>query len=447
VRTAALILSIPAQLVAQTMSPPPPVVEALPGAGRAIAVEAHAVRREALMGRIGTGVVLIRAASLRDSEREVLQDNDFRQDDYYFYLTGLEAPDSWLVLIADGPDHTTRLYLPKRNPATERWTGKRLGPGEEAARLTGIDDVRALEPDSFAAAVKRLISESAGPVYANWVGGGSMVGLKDSHVRLLNAIPIIDSMRVVKDSVELTALQRAIAITTEAQRAAMEVARAGMYEYQLEATIEYTFRNLGADRVGFPSIVGSGPNSTILHYDVNRRQIQDGDLVVMDIGAEFGQYTADVTRTIPINGQFSERQKSIYNLVLGTQRAAIESIRPGLTLRDVTQVARRYMTEHSGDLCGGQDCNRYFIHGLSHWLGMRVHDVGDYSMPLEAGMVFTVEPGIYIPEENLGVRIEDDVLVTADGCQILSDGAPRTIDEIEDLMRSGGRPKTDGSGQ
>lgn len=446
-RTAALLLFIPAQLPAQILSPPPAVVEALPGAGRAVAVEAHAARREALMDRIGTGVVLIRAASLRDSEREVLQDNDFRQDDYYFYFTGIETPDSWLVLVADGPEHATRLYLPKRNPATERWTGKKLGPGEEAARLTGIDDVRALEPESFAASVQQLVSESAGPVYVNWVGGGSIVGLDASHVTALNVMPIIDSMRVMKDSVELDALRRAIAITTDAQRAAMEIARAGMYEYQLEATIEYTFRDLGADRVGFPSIVGSGPNSTILHYDVNRRQIQDGDLVVMDVGAEFGQYTADVTRTIPINGRFSERQKSIYNLVLGTQQAAIESIRPGATLRDVSQVARQYMTEHSGDLCGGADCNRYFIHGLSHWLGMRVHDVGDYSMPLEPGMVFTVEPGIYIPGENLGVRIEDDVLVTEDGCQVLSHGAPRTIEDIEALMGSGDRPKTDGSGQ
>jgi Xaa-Pro aminopeptidase len=446
VRIAALLLAVPGQLLAQTMNAPPAPIDRLPGAGRAVAIEAHAARREALMERIGKGVILVRAASLRDGEREVLQDNDFRQDDYYFYLTGIEAPNSWLVLTADGPDHETTLYLPERDPAGERWTGKKLGPGQDAVSLTGIKDVRALEVDSFANVVKQIIVESPGPVYANWVSEGAIVGLDGDRTGLLNVIPIIDSMRVVKDSAELIALRRAIMITAEAQRAAMAAARVEMYEYQLEATIEYTFRNLGADRVGFPSIVGSGPNSTILHYDVNRRQIQDGDLVVMDIGAEYGQYTADVTRTIPINGRFSDRQKAIYNLVLGTQQAAIESVRPGLTLRDVSQVARRYMSEHSGNLCGSEGCNKYFIHGLSHWLGMRVHDVGAYSMPLEPGMVFTVEPGIYIPEENLGVRIEDDILVTEDGYQILSDGAPRTIEDIEELMQSGDRPKTDGGG-
>ncbi len=442
-RITALFMSLPVQLMAQTMSPPPAPIGELPGAGRPVAVEAHAARRLALLERIGTGVVLIRAASQRDVEREVLQDNDFRQDDYYFYLTGIEAPDSWLVLTADGSNRSATLYLPKRNPARERWTGKKLGPGEDAARLTGIEDVRPLDPDNFATTVRELISKSPGPVYANWIGDGSSVGSGG----LLNAMPIIDSMRLVKDSAELAALRRAISITAEAHRAAMTAAQPGMYEYQLEATIEYTFRNSGADRVGFPSIVGSGPNSTVLHYDVNRRQIEDGDLVVMDIGAEFGQYTADVTRTIPISGRFSERQRAVYNLVLAAQQAAIESVRPGVTLRDVSQVARRYISQHSGDLCGSEDCNRYFIHGLSHWLGMRVHDVGDYSTPLEPGMVFTVEPGIYIPEENLGVRIEDDVLVTPDGHEILSDGAPRSVEDIENLMQPGGRLKTDGSGQ
>jgi Xaa-Pro aminopeptidase len=194
---------------------------------------------------------------------------------------------------------------------------------------------------------------------------------------------------------------------------------------------------MGADRVGFPSIVGSGPNSTILHYDVNRRQMQDGDLVVLDLGAEYGQYTADVTRTIPVNGKFTARQKELYNLVLGTQQAVIEAVKPGVTVRGLSIFAREYMQAHSGDMCGAEGCARYFIHGLSHWLGMRVHDVGDYNMPLQPGMVFTVEPGIYISEEALGIRIEDDVVVTPEGCEVLSGSAPKTIEDIENLMRGG----------
>jgi Xaa-Pro aminopeptidase len=243
-------------------------------------------------------------------------------------------------------------------------------------------------------------------------------------------------MRVVKDETELAALRKAIHITTEAHKAAMRAVRPGVYEYQIEATIEFTFRNLGADRVGFPSIVGSGPNTTILHYDVNRRRVQEGDLVLADIGAEWGQYTADVTRTFPVSGRFSDRQKDIYNLVLGTQLAVIDAIKPGVTIRDLSMIARNYMSAHSGALCGMQDCSQYFIHGLGHWLGMRVHDVGDYTMPLQPGMVFTLEPGIYIPGEELGVRIEDDVLVTETGCEVLSVNAPKTVEEIESLMNS-----------
>jgi Xaa-Pro aminopeptidase len=385
--------------------------------------------------------VTIGSGTQFDLEQLVLQDRDFRPDDYFFYFTGLEAPNAWLVLVASSKEaDQTILYLPPRNPRAEQWTGKQLGPGPEAARLTGIDDIRALLPDSVSGAVAKLVRQSSGPLFAVLRRGAPLHPLVErwaaSGTGPVNIIPTIDSMRVVKDEAELSALRRAIHITTEAHKAAMRAVHPGMFEYQIEATIEYTFRNLGADRVGFPSIVGSGPNTTILHYDVNRRQVEDGDLVLADIGAEWGQYTADVTRTFPVNGRFTDRQKDIYNLVLGTQLAVINAIRPGVTMRDLSMVARGYMSTHSGDLCGQEDCTQFFIHGLGHWLGMRVHDVGDYSMPLEPGMVFTLEPGIYIPGENLGVRIEDDVLVTPTGCEVLSVGAPKTVEEIESLMNS-----------
>jgi len=249
--------------------------------------------------------------------------------------------------------------------------------------------------------------------------------------------PLLDSLRVVKDAAEVAALRHAITITAEAQRAAMRAARPGMMEFQIEAVIEFTFRNLGADRVGFPSIVGSGPNSTTLHYDVNRRRIEQGDLVVMDVGAEYAQYTADVTRTIPMGGRFTPRQRAIYELVLGSQEAALAAVRPGVTVRQLTTIARDYMRQHGGTLCAPRNCVDSFVHGLSHWLGMRVHDVGDYRMPLEPGMVLTVEPGIYLPDEQLGVRIEDDIVVTATGYELLSAAAPRRAEEIEALMNQG----------
>jgi len=435
----ALLLAA-APLGAQTL-PSTEVMPELPGAGRQIAIDAHQVRRAALLDRIGEGIVAIPSGVRFDLEQLVLQDRDFRPDDYFFYFTGLEAPNAWLVLSGSGNGADQEiLFLPPRNPGMEQWTGKQLGPGQDAVRLTGIDDVRAMSPDSISAAVEAFLRNNGGslftvlrrgapahPLVARWAG----LGIKPANI-----IPTVDSMRVVKDEAELAALRRAIDITTEAHKAAMRAVQPGMFEYQVEATIEYTFRNLGADRVGFPSIVGSGPNTTILHYDVNRRQVEDGDLILADIGAEWGQYTADVTRTFPVNGRFTERQKDIYNLVLGTQLAVIDAIRPGVTMRDLGIVAQEYMRLNSGDLCGAESCTRFFIHGLGHWLGMRVHDVGDYTMPLEPGMVFTLEPGIYIPGENLGVRIEDDVLVTENGCEVLSTGAPKTVEEIESLMNS-----------
>src|SRR4029077_16796001 len=259
-------------------------------------------------------------------------------------------------------------------------------------------------------------------------------------VRANDLRPIVDSMRVVKDADEIARLRRAVDISVAGHIAAMRAARPGMYEYQLEAVLEEGFRSNGADRVGYPSIVGSGPNSTTLHYDVNRRRTEDGDLVVIDAAAEWGQYTADVTRTFPINGKFTPRQKAIYDLVLATQQAAFDSTHPGTTIAQLNRVARDYMRAHSGTLCGPETCDSYFIHGLSHWLGMDVHDVGDYSTPLKAGMVLTIEPGIYLAQESLGVRIEDDVLVTSTGAEWLSAKAPKTTAEIERLMTRPSRP-------
>ncbi len=429
-------------LVAQTLPPPPAPVSDLPGAGRPVAREALSLRRGALLDRIGVGVIAIPAAGRHTPRAAVSQDNDFRQDDYFFYLTGVETPEAWLLLVGlpDG-EHEVVLYLPARDPSREQWMGIGLGPGDVAAALTGIADVRLLDPTILESDLQAALERSGGLLYSvlprrtpnHPLVEGWLLGPNEVH----SILPSLDSLRAVKDAAEIRALRRAAQITAEAHRAAMRVVSPGMYEYQLEATIEYTFRFMGADRVGFPSIVGSGPNSTILHYDANRRRMQDGDLVVMDIGAEYGQYTADVTRTIPVSGEFTARQKALYDLVLSTQLTVIDSVRPGMTLRQLQRLAREHMQANSGDLCGPQGCAQYFIHGLSHWLGMRVHDVGDYGMPLEPGMVFTVEPGLYIPDEDLGIRIEDDVLVTSDGCEVLSAAAPKTTADIEELMKTG----------
>ncbi len=417
------------------------VVPELPGMGRAVNIAAVDARRRALLRRIGRGSVLIPAAPERSIETDYVQDNDFRQDNTFFYFTQLETRDAWLLMTARGPDSLqTVLFLPPRIPSQERWTGLRLGADSTAVRLSGI--AQALPLDSLDGWVERikLAAWRGTPVYVP-LGPATRENARIKDLtfdggEVRNLLPLVDSMRVVKDAEEISRLRRAVDISVAGHIAAMRAARPGMYEYEIEAALEQEFRRNGADRVGYPSIVGSGPNSTTLHYDVNRRRTQNGDLIVIDAGAEWGQYTADVTRTFPVNGRFTPRQKAIYDLVLGAQQAAFDSVRPGVTMRQLDAIARVYMRAHSGTLCGDKTCDdrEYFNHGLGHPIGMDVHDVG-INRPLEPGMVITLEPGIYLQAEKLGVRIEDDVLVTLRGGEWLSAGAPRTTEAIERLMR------------
>ena len=353
----------------------------------------------------------------------------------------------WLVLVArDSSPVEVRLYLPRRNPGREQWLGVRLGPGPEAAALAGLDSAAVRPAEQAESEILALVQGAESPArqgalflkatqrtaaspFLEWLVG--------SGVRMEDLLPHLGQLRVVKDADEIRRLRQAVAISAEGHRAAMMAAAPGKWEYELEAAAEGTFRRLGAERVGYPSIVGAGFNSTVLHYDASRARLAEGDVVVMDMAAEFGYYSADLTRTIPASGRFSPRQRAIYDLVLGSQQAAMDSVRPGVTLPQLDQIARRYMKAHSGELCGQRTCDAYFIHGLGHMIGMDVHDVGPGNAPLRPGMVFTLEPGIYLPGERLGVRIEDDVLVTETGCELLSAGLPRRAAEIEAVMAGG----------
>src|SRR5213594_2917745 len=439
----AACVAVPALAAQGRPSPaPPPLgvwtpVPELPGLGRPVDTASVAARRRALLARIGGGVVLIPAAHERELERDYVQDTDFRQSNTFFYFTELETQDARLLLVAGGAGETV-LFLPPRDPLQERWTGLRLGSDSTAVRLSGI--ARVLPTDSLDAALAAALYRARGPLYVpldqttrdeprfrDLVFAGSDVR---------NLRPSADSMRLVKDADEIGRMRKAVDISVLGHIAAMQAARPGAWEYEIEAALEAGFRRNGADRVGYPSIVGTGPNSTTLHYDVNRRQTKDGDLVVVDAAAEWGQYTADVTRTWPVNGRFTPRQKAIYDLVLATQQVAFDSVRPGATMRDLNRIAQTYMREHSGSLCGDQTCDAYFIHSLGHPIGMDVHDVTvPGRLRFEPGMVITLEPVIYLARESLGVRIEDDVLVTPTGAEWLSAKAPRTTVEIERLIR------------
>jgi Xaa-Pro aminopeptidase len=433
VLTLALGLSIVAvDLQGQAGSPAGPVP-----------VDRLVARREALSARIQSGVAILRSGEERSAdppESDYPQDAAFRQDNDFFYLTGLETHGSLIALVArPGSAGEAHLFLPRRNPQAERWTGPMLGPGPEATALTGIPADRIHPSDSAAAIIRTLL----GAQETLWIRHTS----RDRRDSLLGGLeqerqgkpsedllPALARLRLIKDAEEIRRLRRAVDVSAAGHLAAMREAKPDSWEYEIEAAAEAAFRRGGAERLGYPSIVGSGINGTILHYDQNRRQAQAGELIVMDMGAEFGYYTADLTRTIPVSGKFTPRQRALYDLVLGAQQAAMDSVRPGTTIGRLTQLARQYMDRRSGDLCGGQSCSRYFIHGLSHWVGMDVHDVGSYATPLAAGMAFTIEPGIYIPGEGLGIRIEDVVLVTATGYENLSRALARTVDEIERVL-------------
>lgn len=360
----------------------------------------------------------------------------FLPDKHFYYLSNTTDANLVMVLLSE-PNASEHLFLPKRNAYMEVWDGKKLYPGEEATQITGFQFTSSFGDlqEHFLLFLASLLTLPLENAYYNAPEGKQeelpidrliqdfiRVRRLDQH----DAYALISQARLVKSQAEIELLQKAIQITGEGLKETMRFAQPGHYEYELRAMIEYHFLKGGARRPGFDSIVGSGPNSCVLHYTFGRRQTESGDLVVMDVGAEFQEYTADVTRTIPINGKFTPRQRVIYQLVLEAQKQAIAIIKPGIPFRQVDQTAREVINKAG--------YGQYFIHGTSHWLGLNVHDVGDYRSILAPGMVLTVEPGIYLPEENLGVRIEDDVLVTETGCLVLSEHIPREIEAIEALM-------------
>jgi Xaa-Pro aminopeptidase len=424
--------SRPVERVAQGASPDG---KALAG----ITLSEYRARRQKLMELVPEGIVLL-LGKTEEEDNEVEQ--KFRQRSSFMYLTGVEIPGAILALIPHGygSDGVREvLFLPPRNPARERWTGPKVGP-EDAVAEFGVQ--RALPTSAFEAELAKMLEKTK--IVYTVVPSGPSARFSREHafierfrdgVEVRDVRPLLAELRRIKSSAEVALLREATRITAQAHREVARALRPGMFEYELEALVLATFLKNGARRPGFPPIIGSGPNSTILHYQANRRQIAAGDLVVVDIGAEYEYYTADITRTYPASGRFTDRQRQIYALVLSAQRAAEAAVRPGhTTMRELQEIARRVMRESPLRSRDGQTLDRFFIHGLGHYVGLDVHDVGDYSKPLVPGVVITIEPGIYLPDEGLGVRIEDMYLVTETGLVKLSADIPSAPEEVERWM-------------
>lgn len=362
----------------------------------------------------------------------------FKQEDNFYYLTGFSEPDAVLVIDATGEQPEETLFIKPRNPSQERWTGVTTSSGADGEKATGLKSVRIL---SDLAGTMARITQKGRKLYTLTNDTRTMDQVRSLTPRdVQNAEPILANLRVRKSPTELALLEKTIKISLSGQEAAARIVAPGVWEYEVEAAVEYEFRRRGAERPSFPSIIGSGPNSTVLHYNASTRQMQAGDLVVVDIGSEYGGYAGDVTRTYPVSGKFTPRQREIYQIVLDAQKRALAVIKPGITMQQVHQAAANYIRSKGYD--------REFPHGTSHFLGLYihdlesyVHDIGPSRIALEPGMVITVEPGIYLDKEQLGVRIEDDVVITENGYRMLSD-FPREIAEIEALMaRSSANPQ------
>ncbi|MCI0329865.1 MAG: Xaa-Pro peptidase family protein [candidate division Zixibacteria bacterium] len=363
-------------------------------------------------------------------------EGEFEQDKNFYYLTGVEEPGAILILAPKEKSRREVLLLTPRNPEDERWSGERPSIGRKLEDSLGFEFVG--RTGGLGWMVNAYLQHTGNLCYlAPPVSHSSPVPpdlnfYKDVTARvpgtsIKNMSHFIRDMRAIKTDEELAAMQKAIDITGEAFRKAALTIEPGMTEREVQDVIENGFRAYGARHLAFPSIVATGKNTTTLHYTRNDAAIKTGDLFLMDIGAEYDHYAGDVSRTIPVSGKFSPEQRKIYEIVLKAQKAAMAKVKPGAYIREDIHAEAKRVIEEAG-------YGEYFIHGTSHFIGLDVHDVGDYGSPLKPGMVISVEPGIYLPEKGIGVRIEDDVLVTKTGYKLLTGHIPREIEEIEKLL-------------
>jgi len=418
----------------------------------------YAERRAKLAANIDGPIVLLGYTGREEEAQTYL----FAQEENFYYLTGhnedghdeqsaaliLLPPEGSKAKKDDWPAPREIFFLPTKDPDKEKWNGPRMSPTDPGIEArTGFAHIKPFP--ELRATVERLsrIYPTFYTIlpYHRELGGyphekETVDWLKQAvpQVALRDIRSDIADLRMVKSPTELTLIRRAVDLSVDAQLEAMKMMRPGIWEYQVAAKMVEVHVSGGSEAEAYAPIVGAGPNSTVLHYEKLSRQIEDGDIVVLDVGAQYSGYAADITRTLPANGKFTPRQREIYDIVLGAQEAAMRVLGPGVNMCDkgdksVYKIAFDYINAHGKDL-HGKRLGQYFIHGLGHNIGLNVHDAGNVCKPFVPGMVVTVEPGIYIPEENLGVRIEDDFLITETGYEQLSSKLPRSADEIEKIM-------------
>jgi Xaa-Pro aminopeptidase len=413
----------------------------------------YAQRRAKLAAAADAPIVLTGLSGREEDSQAYV----FAQDENFYYLTGHNEEEAGLILLPPADSKARKddfegpreiLFLPAKNPAKEKWNGVRMSPSDPGIQArTGFANVRPFS--EMRATIERLAKFYPAFYtilpYEKELGGYpheretvEWLKLAAPRTNLKDIRGNIIDLRLIKGPTEIAFLRQAIDLSLDAHFAAIKMMRPGLWEYQVAAKMVEVHAMGGSEAEAYAPIVGAGPNSTALHYDNLGRKIQDGDIVVMDVGAQYSGYAADITRTVPANGKFTLRQREIYEIVLGAQNAAMDALKPGADMcrkgkQSLYKISYDYINSHGKDL-NGKPLGQYYIHGLGHNIGLDVHDPGDSCNPLKPGQVVTMEPGIYIPEENIGVRIEDDVLITETGYELLSRRLPRTADEIEKIM-------------
>jgi Xaa-Pro aminopeptidase len=420
--------------------------------------DTYAARRARVAAQVDAPVVLWGFTG----REEISQAYVFAQEDNFYYLTGHNEEEAGLIILPatkpgeaqsawDGPREI--LFLPAKDAAKEKWNGVRESPGDpDISAVTGFATVRPFtEMRAYIERLNKVYSSFYTILpYEKELGGYpheknlyTWLQLAAPQSKIKDVRAIVEALRAVKSPGEVAFLKKAIDLSLDAHLAAAKMMHPGLWEYQVAAKMIEVHAMGGSEAEGYAPIVGAGPNSTVLHYDKLGRKIADGDIVVLDVGAQYSGYSADITRTFPANGKFTPRQREIYNIVLGAQNASLAAVKPGMTLcksgkDSIYKISYDYINSHGKDL-QGKPLGQYYIHGLGHNIGLDVHDPGEYCKPLAPGMVITIEPGIYIPEENLGVRIEDDILITNTGFEFLSERLPRDADQIEKVMAEAAR--------
>lgn len=435
-----------------------------------ISQQNFAQRRQALMAQMEPGSVAI-VPSAKELTRNRDVEYPFRQNSDFYYLTGFNEPDAMLVLIPGRSDGEVVLFCRDRDPEMEIWNGYRAGPSGAEIQY-GIQ--QAFANDVMDEEIQNLLDGRIRLYYSigscdnfdrqvqDWLRGLRAKARNGAVApgELVMLDPLLHELRLFKGDEEQDLMRAAGRISAEAHVRAMQICKPGMAEYQLEAEITHHFAMNGCRLPAYSSIVGGGENACVLHYTENQDLLNAGDLVLIDAGCELDYYAGDITRTFPVSGRFSDEQKAVYELVLKVQKACIDAVKPGVLWDRIHELSVELLTEglvelgllkgEPAELIESGAYKAFYMHRIGHWLGMDVHDVGNYKVdgdwrPLEPGMVMTVEPGIYISPQNeqvearwrgIGVRIEDDVLVTVDGCENLTDGVPKEVAEIEALMAS-----------